>query len=486
MRKAFLILVLLSTLGLLLAPYSSAAQINSTNTVIVLPTLKVVDGVPLHIGEDAISGSRLGAFLVLQGITAGEYSTTVHVPVEYHSVVIEDMDQFYRLTPRDMPDVGINVSDEPVGKAVVVAVNFSRVEFNITAGAAQFDDGSVEIIFNENTTPLEIRGNYKVVYTTVNGRDTMYLYTTNETLSESKSLGESITVGGWKLEFLDINLDVSQMLVMITYPNGISKQKPMTEGKYYLMYQDPQGNVDFEEYDSYPTERVDELLKEGSRSVFVFVPTDLFVGINNAQMVTFNYWYYQKAREYQDGDVYKGQWVWNIEPEKNLYILYLHVNASAGFPEVLIKPGKALSLPMNWNLSIEPIFRWEKGKLEGIDGYRFVRRVVLAKKATITAPKVEVTEDVNSLIINDTALTAIPADKNVIIVGGWVSNRAWKVLEETYGSSTVDAIKREIEEKGYVVKVLPNPYNPEYKVIILAGKTYRQTREAVDEFMEKF
>ena len=485
MRKVLLFLVLMSTLGLLMAPYSSASSINSSNTVVVLPTMKVVNGIPLHIGEDAISGSRLGAFLVLQGITTGEYSTTVRVPVEYHSAIIPDENQLYRLNRRDMPDVGVNVSNEPVGNAVVVAVNFSRVEFNSTAGAVSFGDRSVEIVFNENTTPLDVRGNYRMVYATVDGKDTLYLYTTNESLSESKSLGEEITVGKWRIEFLDINLDVSQMLVMITYPNGESKQKPMDEGKYYLMYQDAHGNVDFEEYDSYPAERVDELLKGGALSVFIFVPTDLFVGINNAQMVTFDYWYYQKAREYQDGEIYRGQWVWDIDPSKNLYTLYLHVTGSAEFPRVLIKPGEALSLPTNWNLSIEPLFKWQKDKLEGVEGYRFVRRVVIAERVTITAPEVQVTDDVNSLIINDTALTEIPRDRNVIIVGGWVSNRAWNLLEKVYGNSTIDAIKDEVMEKGYVIKVLPNPYNPKYKVIILAGKTYKQTREAVDRFMEE-
>ncbi len=118
MRKALVSFVGLVVLGLLLAPINAAVTgINSSNTVIVLPTTKIVNGgVPLHIGEDAISGSRLGAFLVLRGISQGTYTKTVFVPVEYHSVLIADENQTYKLNSRDMPDVGLNVSEEPVGK----------------------------------------------------------------------------------------------------------------------------------------------------------------------------------------------------------------------------------------------------------------------------------------------------------------------------------------------------------------------------------
>jgi hypothetical protein len=38
---------------------------------------------------------------------------------------------------------------------------------------------------------------------------------------------------------------------------------------------------------------------------------------------------------------------------------------------------------------------------------------------------------------------------------------------------------------GYVVAILDNPNNPNFKVIILAGKDYIHTKKAVDEFMSK-
>ncbi|NJE77154.1 S-layer protein [Thermococcus sp. ES12] len=488
MKRALVLFMGLVVLGLLLTPINAAITgINSSNTVIVLPTTKIVNGVPLHIGEDAITGSRLGAFLVLQGVSQGTYTKTVSVPVEYHSVLIHDENQTYKLNSVDMPDVGVNVSDEPVGHGIVVQVNFSRIDFNSTKKAAEFGDRSVEIIFNENTTPLNIGGDYKVISTTVDGKDTMYFYAYTEVESTTSSLGESITVGRWTLKFVDININQEEMLVDLTYPSGIIKQKTMDKGNYYIMYVDSDGNEDFEWFDTYPSSRINELLERGVKELFVFTPTDFFVGINNAQMVTYDYWHYEKVRQYQDGDVYKGQWVWDIDPNSNLYVLYLHVNESlTGFKPVFIGEGSALKLPTEWGLEIEPVFvKNNEGEITGIEGYRFVRVASVTKKVSITAPKIEATDDVYEFIVEDTQLKNLPADKNVIIVGGWVSNKAWALLEQVYGKDTINAIKDEINQKGYVIKELNNPHNPSYKVIILAGKTYEETRLAVEKFMEE-
>jgi len=487
MKRALSLFMALVVLGLLLAPVNSAVTgINSSNTVIVLPTTKIVNGVPLHIGEDAITGSRLGAFLVLQGISQGTYKKTVSVQVEYHSILIPDEDQVYKLNSRDMPDVGINVSDEPMGHAVVIQVNFSRVLFNSTEKKSEFTDRSVEIIFNENTTPLDIGGDYKVVSTTVDGLDTMYFYRYVEAEDNSSQMGDSLNVGGWNLVFQDINVNQKEMLVDLTYPSGFFKQRTMEEGKYYLMYVDAHDNEDFEPFDSYPEARVNELLESGVKKVFVFTPTSFFIGVGGTLMVTYSYWYYEKVKQYQDGDVYTGQWVWDIDPARNLYTLYLHVNESAsGFERVFVGAGESLKLPTNWGLEIEPIFtKDEEGEITGVAGYRFVRVSTVTKTVSITAPKVVATDDVYEFIIEDVQLKNLPSNKNVIIVGGWVSNKAWTLLEAVYGADVINAIKDEINQKGYVIKELENPENPQYKVIILAGKTYEETRLAVEKFME--
>ncbi len=486
MRRALALFMGLVVLGLLLTPINAAVTgINSSNTVIVLPTTKIVNGVPLHVGEDAITGSRLGAFLILQGVSQGTYTKTVSIPVEYHSVLIPDENQTYKLNSRDMPDVGVNVSDEPVGHGVVIQVNFSRLDFNSTKKAAEFTDRSVEIIFNENTTPLDIGGDYKVVATTVDGKDTMYFYAYTEVDSTSNSLSESISVGGWEIRFIDININQDEMLVDLVYPSGVIKQKAMEQGSYYIMYVDANGNEDFETFSTYPSARITELLERGVKGLFLFEPADFFVGVGGTLMVTYNYWYYEKVKQYRDGDVYSGQWVWDIDPNNNLYILYLHVNESAGFKRVFIGEGATLKLPTNWGLEIVPIFtKNNEGEIVGIEGYRFIRVASVTKKVSITAPKIEATDDVYKFIIEDTRLKDFPADKNVIIVGGWVSNKAWALLEQAYGKDTIDAIKSEIAQKGYVIKAFPNPKNSNYGVIILAGKTYVETRLAVENFME--
>ena len=243
MRKV--LSVMLSVLFLL--SISGAVQgfdftINSTNTVIVLPTTKIVNGQPLHIGEDAITGSRLGALLVLKGIRRVSYSTYVNVPVEYHSVLIKDEDQYYKLNSIDMPDVGINVGDSPVGDAIVVAVNFSKVLYNDTIKKAQFNDRSIEIIFNENTTPLNLGGETnKIVSTVVDGKDVLYIYSYEEN-SGSKALGETLTVDGWKVRFRDIDTEYEKTLVDISFPSGFSKTETLHKDKYYILYVDASGD----------------------------------------------------------------------------------------------------------------------------------------------------------------------------------------------------------------------------------------------------
>ena len=486
MRKV-LVPVLIMAVLMLMAPVN-AVEFNSANTVIVLPTTKIVNGIPVHIGEDAITGSRLGAFLVLKGITTEPHYQKVSVPVEYHSVLIEDKNQSYVLTAEDMPDLGLNLGTEPVGDYVVLRVNFNRIKYNSTMHEAEFLDRSVEIIFNENTTPLDIGGNYKIVYANVNGKDIMYFYSFTSSSGNMSSIGDTLTFGDWKLYIWDININQSSALVEVTYPSGVKKLKSIAKGKYYVMYLDASDNEDFEEYDSYPTARVDELLKNGTRELLVFHPTSFFIGVNQVRSVLYDYWFYTKAKQYEDGEVYKGQWVWDIDPLHKLYILYLHVQENTSFNPVFVGPGESLTMPISsWNLSLVPVFNrtQDGGIITGVLGYRFVRAVTVEKRIKVDVPTVVATKDVYSFIINDTALMSLPKDKNVIIVGGWVSNKAWKLLEQVYGESKIDQIKEEVMTKGYVIAELSNPYNPSYKVVILAGKTYRETAEAVKEFMEK-
>ena len=239
--------------GFVLLSYAGIANayafaVNSRNSVIVLPTTKIVNGKALHIGEDAIAGSRLGAFLVLKGIRTAYYTDKVEVPVEYHSVLIGDSDQYYTLNKIDMPDLDLNVSDSPVGKAIVVAVNFSKIYYNSTSKKVRFEDRSIEIIFNENTTPLELGGeNTKIVATTVDGKDVMYIYSV-EKKDSTAGFGSTIEVNGWSITFQDIDVNQETTFVKIKEPDGNIFNKILEKGSYYLFYEDKNGNLDREEF----------------------------------------------------------------------------------------------------------------------------------------------------------------------------------------------------------------------------------------------
>ena len=457
--------------------------INSRNSVIVLPTTKIVNGTPLHIGEDAISGSRLGAFLVLKGIRTSYYTDKVKVPVEYHSVLIEDNDQYYKLNKIDMPDLSLNVSDSPTGKAVVVAVNFSKISYNSTSKKAHFEDRSIEIIFNENTTPLELGGkNTITVATQVNGKDVMYIYNFEEK-DDTAGFGATISINGWSITFQDIDVNQETTFTQIQEPDGNFFKKILEKGKYYLFYEDKNGNLDREEFASYPSSRLSELQEEGAKKIFLFSPTGFFIGIGGIKQVQYSYEYYEKLKEYRDGDVYQGQWVWDIDPDSNLFTIYLHVDPENGFNKVELGENMWVVLPVG-NLKLHPIFtKDDKGKITGIEAYQFVQTETVESRVQVQTTSADVVDDVHDLIITDEELTSLPDDKNVIIVGGWVSNKAWSLLEQVYGKSTIQNIKDDIMSKGHVVKILNNPENSNYKVIILAGKGYPETAQAIEEFM---
>ncbi|WP_099209945.1 S-layer protein [Thermococcus henrietii] len=476
-----LLLMLVVTLGT-----TAGAPFNSANTIIVLPTTKVVNKVPLHINEDAIAGARLGAFLVLKGISEKTYTKSVVVPVEYHSVVIPDENQYYILTSRDMPDLGLPLTKNLSNGGIVLAVNFSRIAYNPNSGTAELGDGSISVTFNQSLVPLGSNQYNVLVYTKLDNVNTLYIYRLVNVTQNSSDIGTSLYLGSIWLYFHDMNEQTNEMLVDVHYPDGVFLEV-MDEGKYYLICHEAGEDV-FKSYDSFPKEEVETLLQSGVQEVVVINPLEFFTGISGSKAVIYRYWYYHLKETHRSGDVYSGQWVWHINSEEKTYSIYLHVNASnPKFPEVYLQPGTSINIPIpGWNLKFTAVYKKDdNGNVVGIEGYRFIRTTYVTRTVSVTAPTVTATNDVNSLIVNDTYIldNGLPKDKNVIIIGGWVSNRAWEVLEKVYGADKVNELKNELMSKGYIVAKLKNPYNPNYYVVILAGKTYRETAKAVEEFM---
>lgn len=483
-RSIFLgvLLILVLTVGT-----TSGAQFNSANTVIVLPTTKVVDQVPIHINEDAIAGARLGAFLVLKGISEKTYTKSVVVPVDYHGVVIPDNNQYYTLTRRDMPDLGIPLAPNLSNGGIVLAVNFSRISYDQKSHVSKLDDRSISVTFNQSLVLIDQTQYNVLVYTKSNSVDTLHIYRLINITRNSSEIGTSLRLGNIWLYFHDINDQTGKMLVDIHYPDGVLLEV-MTKGKYYLIYHNSEDFVGA--FDAFPENEVASLLQSGVNEIIVINPLEFFTGISGSKAVIYRYWYYRLSEVHRDGEVYAGQWVWDVNTEEKTYSIYLHVNESVpGFHEVYLRPGTSIEIPIpGWNLRFTAVYKEDNiGNIVGLEGYQFIRSTYVTKTVSITAPELVATEDVASFIVNDTAIlqNGLPDDKNVIIIGGWVSNKAWLLLEDIYGTATIKAIKEEIMEKGYVVKVLGNPNNSRYKVIILAGKTYLETRKAVEEFMKK-
>lgn len=464
-------------------------SVNSANSVIVLPTTKVVNDTPLHINEDAIAGAKLGAFLVLKGIKPSMYTDNVEVLVEYHSLPFGDDDALHYVEGSIMPDLsteGLGIDGftmaPPVGKKVAVRANLSKVHLNTSTKKVVFEDRAVEIIFNQNSTPLSLGDSQTVtVSTQVDGKDKMYIYS-HDKRSDTAALGATLEVGGWKLTFQDIDVNQENTFVKITYPSGYTQNRILSKDKYYIFYIDANNNEDSEELND-ASARVQALQEAGAKKIFVFSPTGFFVGIGGTKQVQYSYDYYEKLKEYSDGDVYTDQWVWDIDPANNLFTLYLHVDPAKNFPKVELVNNQWVPIPFgNLRLYVE-IEKDNSGNVVDYS-FRWAQTRKVKTQVQVQTINANVIDDVHKLIMNDEELTSLPSNKNVIIIGGWVSNKAWSLLEQVYGKSTIEEIKNEVMSEGYVVKILDNPSNPTYKVIILAGRGYPETAQAVEEFMQ--
>lgn len=491
MRRKILATLVVAFVLLTYVGFGSAYSfsVTSTNSVIVLPTTKVVNDTPLHINEDAIAGAKLGAFLVLQGIMPSTYTDSVKVLVEYHSLPFGDDDGIHYVSSSIMPDLstedlGIDgfTTAPPVGKKVAVRANLSKVYLNTSTKKVVFEDRAIEIVFNQNTTPLSLGDSKTVtVSTQVDGKDKMYIYS-HEEKSDTAGLGATISVGGWELTFQDIDVNQENTFVKVTYPSGYTQNRILSKNKYYVFYIDANNNEDSEELND-ATSRVQALQEAGAKKIFVFSPTGFFVGIGGTKQVQYSYDYYEKLSEYKDGDVYTGQWVWDIDPVNNLFTLYLHVDPDNDFPDVSLADNQWITLPFgNLKLHVD-VVKDNDGNVVDYS-FQWAQSRKVETQVQVQTLNANVIDDVRKLILTDEELTALPSNKNVIIIGGWVSNKAWSLLEQVYGKATIDDIKNAVLSEGYVVKILDNPNNPTYKVIILAGRGYPETAQAVEEFMQ--
>lgn len=470
-----IIALLVVATGLTIATTQTSEKYTIDNTIIVLPTTKIVNGTPLHIGEDAIAGSKLGAWLMYNSINVDiqEAVKTVTASAEYHSIILRDSDQVYYLTETDMPDVGLPLATTPDDKHISIYVNFSKVAYNTTAKAYTFKDGAIGIRFTTNSSPIKLWDtDEKVLVKMGSNNSNLYVYSFKEN-DEYKSIGDEFKVDSFTIEILDISTETDRVLIKVVPPQDEPFTDIVSINEVKIYYIDSEG--DFKEA---TTTNVNTLLTDGVEKVYKFKVVDIFSGLSN-NMARIQSEYYCKIQEYKNGQVYTGNWIWNIIDE-NTFELKLHIDPEKDFPEVkLSQSNPELKFPVG-DLRLKAY--WEKDKEGDItDHYlRFTKPVEVKETVTYQTQEVTYNKPTNIIWTDEQFTSVKPSNKNVIIIGGWVSNKAWAWLEETLGKSTIEAWKNEVMEKGYIVKEVQNG---DYKIVVLAGKDYIGTAQAVDYFI---
>lgn len=469
--------LLIMATGVASADEVQTATYTVDNTIIVLPTTKVVNNIPLHINEDAIAGARIGAWLMYKSIfiQPQDIEKTITAEAEYHSVVIRDSDQMYYLNSIDMPDVDLPLADVPDEKHISVYVNFSRVTYNTTSSTYSFGDGAVGVIFTTNSSPIKLWDTDNEALVKMNSNNTeLYVYTFNSD-SRYQKIGDTYNVDGLQLVISDISTDSNRVLVEVIPPSGTGDEFSdiLELNSVNVYYIDSEGK--FVKSD---TTDVNQLLSSGAQKVYEFKVSDIFTGINY-NMARIDSTYYDKIKEYKDGQVYMGNWVWHIINEST-FELKLHVDPDNHFPEVVLsQDAPELKLPVG---DIVLKAYWvvnDAGNI--VDHYfRFVKPVMVTEKVQYQTQVVSYSRPENIIWTDEQFVSAKPTNKNVIIVGGWVSNKAWTWLTQAFGEDTVSEWQNTVEANGYIVKVAE--YNG-VNIVILAGKDYTGTAYAVDYFI---
>ncbi|MFA4805241.1 hypothetical protein [Pyrococcus kukulkanii] len=468
-------------------------HLDTKNTLIVLPTTLEVNGTPLHVKDDAVNALKLALELYQKGIKTEQDVETLTITVPHKSLKIQDNDQVVYLTDLLLPDLPFNASatDFPVNESIAVKFNFAEIYYNETEKAVVFGDHAVEIIYSTDYSPIAPEEGAKVInLKDENGNDIQYIYDYDNETGVFANVGDELEINGYKIKFLDLSQQDQRALARITLPNGYTSTVIIPVGKTIILYQDRDGRpsiwLSTEHPGENPDDKVMELLKDRAKTVVKFTIDDIFIGVGGTQSVESEYESYTFKAEHKDGEVITGNWVYDINyPDGNHTTVYLKVDGE-DFKPVMVKDGESLKLPLKYDIEIVPIFQKdEDGKVIGVEGFRIVynQKIVknIVKEKTIL-PDVK-PED---MLVADHELTDIPNNKNIIVVGGWVSNKFWEELQKAYGDEVIEKIKQDVlDEDGKAVEFLKNPYNPDYYIVIVAGRTHEETKQAILELIEE-
>ncbi len=440
---------------------------------IVVPTTLEVNGTPLHIKNDAYEASLLALDIFTHNPKMVEKEITATFKVPVRSLNIEDSDQEYYLTNADFSELEL-----PDG--IQVLVNFSRIDFNTTSMKTIFHDGAIVIHVNGDKFSL-VDGNYTLYSYQKDGKDILRLF---KVMNETKTFGFGNTYSLDGFEFVAYDYQESEQRVLSTIKfDGHISNAILNVGETYVVYVVNNDTV-IKELSSVNL----NTLKETVDHFVTFTINDVFIGVKNTNVVTLTTEDYKMVKEYHDGDKWMelNNWIMDIKNPVNGQVpfdIILSVdNPNTDDEEVLV--ANDLEIPMA-GLSIHTTVETDDDGNYVFHAYYFEQLKTKTGTVTIQVPDLNV--DPESVIVTDADIVkfGIPDDRNIVIVGGWVSNKAWTVLENELGSTIISQLKSEVMNEGYIVKFIQNPDNPSKYIIIVAGRDYQETAKAVEELMEE-
>ena len=439
-----------------------------TDTAIVLPTVIEVNGTPVHIKDDAVMGARLAVDLLEHNPVYVEKKVKENVTVSVRSLYVKDDNQTWVLSPEYFSELNLPTS-------VSVEVNFSKIEFNTTTGKALLHNNAIVIKLNSNIVKL-YNGNDTIYSFEENGTTYVRLYNITKA-SKPVKFSSTFTEDGFSVTIVDYSTSTSEYLDIVSF-GGKSKQlADIKAGVKYLVYVDKDLIV-------VPMNEtlMNELIKEG-KEFAIFESNTPFIGIDGNRIASITAEVYKPEKTYYDGQHWDGlkNWVIHIETPVNNTIPF-SINYYAGNTTNSTVAVTSVELPLfELAFHVKPVVG-KDGKVTGAE-YYFTQETEKEAYVTIKVPVMNI--DPNAFIVKDSTLanaTTLP-DENLVVVGGWVSNRFWGVLKKYYPSE-VAQMEKEVMDDGYVIEVLKNPAHPDKYIVVVAGKTHVQTAEAIEKLME--
>lgn len=415
-------------------------------------------------------------------------------------------------------------------------------------GEWELKSGAIVLAYPLKYSPLKPSTNDVVVpskITLQNGDQINVLYYYNHlypgTNSNGKTelnVGDALSLGNWKFLVDDISTDGTSAYVYITAPNGQEKQfiLPISSAYYVIGWIDSNGDFQYEITDLQGMyNKLGELLADGITDISTFSVQNKFIGIDNTQIVDAQVNVYQLKKTYKDGENLS-EIVPAFEniPDANQWYLKINVNnpqepivefvwmadyTGAGkYPATFLQPGEKIAIPVpyfkevqtdngtDYELVTQEIDftlndqKDQKGYWDPTtakfyvyylkDKDNYYKANTVDSSLNLVMKKIK-SYDPSAAIMTDQELDQADFQPgyDYVIIGGWVSNAAWKLLEKYYPDQVKDMkaeLMNDLEQgkPGFVLKVLPNPADPNHVVIVAAGTDHEQTRAAVQVLME--